>query len=549
MPPLPRLWRISYRSLTTVPGVIGGGGFAFVTSARESLVPLRERWLLEARRPRSRRGEDTDARNDRVPAKRRPSASGAQRVSQRPPSDSRAGARRAGHAGRGAPARKPTGSRARLRRTVPLPRARLRTQGPRPVSKSRRRRRLTRGHGFDVAGEGSALPQARRAGAPWGEGRGRAAKGVFFGRGTWHDWTAGPAAERPAPGGSGGRSMTNLDPVADKVVRDAVDAFLDGYLAPQLASERRGETAFETKNSRYRLVDGVVVAAPDDSLIGAELVGWLIESARRSVVESAWQPGSRAVLVDRHRGRNIIVTSTTRLLHPERARAREPRRPRGAASSSCRPSPAPTFDGPPLPAAPRAAAHERDPPPATADRVGGRGARAPAPAGAAAGTSSPGPSVPGRARRRTARRRLRRAASRPRPAGTAAPPTATRGRSRPASCVIEEPPPSVPDPGGRGRLTHSPGEAGRTRSGTGAARRPASTPAALTRPAAGSPALRARTRMTRCAVLPRARGNRGPPYTGAASKGAPRAGVRRWRPRAVRCATLHAPGVPGGHRD
>ncbi len=111
--------------------------------------------------------------------------------------------------------------------------------------------------------------------------------------------------------------MTNLDAVSDKVVRDAVDAYLDGRLAPELSGDRTGETAFETKNSRYRLVDGIVIAAPDDSLIGSELVGWLIESTRRSVVESAWQPGSRAVLVDRHRGRNIIVTSTTRLLHVE----------------------------------------------------------------------------------------------------------------------------------------------------------------------------------------------------------------------------------------
>ena len=107
--------------------------------------------------------------------------------------------------------------------------------------------------------------------------------------------------------------MANLDLTADRAVRDAVDAFLEGRLAPEFA----GETVFETKNSRYHLLDGVVFAAPDDSLVGSELVGWLMESRRRSVVESAWQPGSRAVLVDRHRGRNIIVTSTTRLLHLE----------------------------------------------------------------------------------------------------------------------------------------------------------------------------------------------------------------------------------------
>src|SRR5438270_849287 len=107
--------------------------------------------------------------------------------------------------------------------------------------------------------------------------------------------------------------MTNLEPRADKAVRDAVDAFMDGRLVPEF----EGEIVFETKNSRYRMLDGVVFAAPDGSLVGAELVGWLSESARRCLIESSWQPGARAVLVDRKRGRNIIVTSTTRLLHQE----------------------------------------------------------------------------------------------------------------------------------------------------------------------------------------------------------------------------------------
>jgi hypothetical protein len=110
-----------------------------------------------------------------------------------------------------------------------------------------------------------------------------------------------------------GGTMANLEPGADQVVRDAVDAFMDGRFIPDFF----GETVFETKNSRYRLLDGVVFSAPDDSLVGAELVGWLCESQRRCLVESAWQPGSRAVLVDRARGRNIIVTSTTQILHAE----------------------------------------------------------------------------------------------------------------------------------------------------------------------------------------------------------------------------------------
>lgn len=96
-------------------------------------------------------------------------------------------------------------------------------------------------------------------------------------------------------------------------MRDAVDDFLSGCLPP----EYTGEMVFETKNSRYRLLDGVLFSAPDASLVGAELVGWLIESAKRCTVESAWQATSRAVLVDRKRGRHIIVTSSTRLLHLE----------------------------------------------------------------------------------------------------------------------------------------------------------------------------------------------------------------------------------------
>ncbi|APR85537.1 Hypothetical protein A7982_10886 [Minicystis rosea] len=107
--------------------------------------------------------------------------------------------------------------------------------------------------------------------------------------------------------------MTNLEPRADKVVRDAVDAFMDGRLVPDFV----GEIVFETKNSRYRLVNGVIRSAPDPSLVGAELVGWLCESQRRCLVESAWQPGARAVLVERAHDRNIVVTSTTQLLHAD----------------------------------------------------------------------------------------------------------------------------------------------------------------------------------------------------------------------------------------
>ncbi len=103
-------------------------------------------------------------------------------------------------------------------------------------------------------------------------------------------------------------------------MRDAVDDFLGGSLPPEYV----GETVFETKNSRYRLIDGVLFSAPDASLVGAELVGWLLESPKRCTVESAWQATSRAVLVDRKRGRHIIVTSSTRMLHLEVERVDAP---------------------------------------------------------------------------------------------------------------------------------------------------------------------------------------------------------------------------------
>ena len=263
--------------------------------------------------------------------------------------------------------------------------------------------------------------------------------------------------------------MTNLDPVADKVVRDAVDAYLDGYWSPQLASERRGETAFETTNSRYQLVDGVVVAAPDDSSIGSELVGWLVESARSSAVELAWQPGSRAVLVDRHRGRNIIVTSMTRLLHlgdPPRRPAEPAFFPRSAPVLLVTP---PAHRSPEPPFAPARA------PLPTASELGQRRSSAvhlpPRPIASAATrvpasppVSSPVPQAPSSFR--GAPPSSSGVTARPQSPFGAAPPSSSGVTARPqqsyapqpvdddawqvtsSEIVLEEPPPSVPDPGG-----------------------------------------------------------------------------------------------------
>jgi hypothetical protein len=109
--------------------------------------------------------------------------------------------------------------------------------------------------------------------------------------------------------------MTFLGPQSDRAVRSAVDAYLDGRLRPEVD----GEAVFETRNSRYRLIDGTLFSASDATLVGSELVGWLTETADQSLVGAWWRPGARAVLVDRKHGRHIVVTSATRLLKVDTA--------------------------------------------------------------------------------------------------------------------------------------------------------------------------------------------------------------------------------------
>jgi hypothetical protein len=102
--------------------------------------------------------------------------------------------------------------------------------------------------------------------------------------------------------------MAEFESKADLAVRQAVDAYIEG----RLARMPMGDLIFETKNSRYRVVKAVLTAAPDSILLGAELVGWLFEGANPSV-KPAWHPDCRAVLVDRKRGRHIVVTSRVKM--------------------------------------------------------------------------------------------------------------------------------------------------------------------------------------------------------------------------------------------
>jgi hypothetical protein len=98
--------------------------------------------------------------------------------------------------------------------------------------------------------------------------------------------------------------MSYLTLDADRLVRDAVDAFLEGRLRP----DPLPDTMYATKNSRYRVLAGLVHEASDTSLMGAELVGWLIEDGAAARIEPKWEFRARAIFVER-KTRQVVVTS------------------------------------------------------------------------------------------------------------------------------------------------------------------------------------------------------------------------------------------------
>lgn len=115
--------------------------------------------------------------------------------------------------------------------------------------------------------------------------------------------------------------MSYLTLDADRLVRDAVDAFLEGRLRP----DPLPDTLYSTKNSRYRILAGLVHEASDTSLMGAELVGWLVEAAGSARIEPRWENDARAIFVER-RSRHVVVTSrvVTRAIVSESRRAPAP---------------------------------------------------------------------------------------------------------------------------------------------------------------------------------------------------------------------------------
>jgi hypothetical protein len=100
--------------------------------------------------------------------------------------------------------------------------------------------------------------------------------------------------------------MSYLTLDADRLVRDAVDAYLEDRARPDAV----GDCVYATRNSQYRVVEGVVHEASDTSLMGAELCGWLCEELGQPLMEPRWRPYGRAVFVER-RSRHVVVTSRT----------------------------------------------------------------------------------------------------------------------------------------------------------------------------------------------------------------------------------------------
>jgi hypothetical protein len=105
---------------------------------------------------------------------------------------------------------------------------------------------------------------------------------------------------------------------SQRAVYKAIDAFHEGTFRIQT----EGEIAFETETGRYRVIDGVCFAAVEtedaglegdaDRMIGAELVGWLVESIRASGVGGFWRRGARALFVTKE-GAALVTPPTRRL--------------------------------------------------------------------------------------------------------------------------------------------------------------------------------------------------------------------------------------------
>ena len=80
---------------------------------------------------------------------------------------------------------------------------------------------------------------------------------------------------------------------SERAVYQAMFEYLDGSVRPRDV----GELSLDTAAGTLRFIDSVCFAAPEPDLVGGELAGWLVESARASAVVTRWRRGARAVLV------------------------------------------------------------------------------------------------------------------------------------------------------------------------------------------------------------------------------------------------------------
>jgi hypothetical protein len=131
--------------------------------------------------------------------------------------------------------------------------------------------------------------------------------------------------------------MLQLIAESEMAVREAVAA----HLAGRPIHRMKGEAVFETRNNRYRMVDGILFEARHLEIVGAEFVGWLLEAPGYGAMDGAFWAGARAVFVHRSADRLIVVTSGAhRFAHRNASPAR------GSAQASAFPVPA--FSLPPM---------------------------------------------------------------------------------------------------------------------------------------------------------------------------------------------------------
>lgn len=91
---------------------------------------------------------------------------------------------------------------------------------------------------------------------------------------------------------------------AERLAQEATDAFIEGRLRPR----REPDTLYRTRNSRYRIMEGIVEEATDTTVIGATLVSWLFEERGSFRLEPQWRAGARAILLGKTHPQ-VIVTS------------------------------------------------------------------------------------------------------------------------------------------------------------------------------------------------------------------------------------------------